>query len=101
MLTAEPRITIAELLDENGIQRVATLSIEQAGELLGIARNTANEMVRRGDLRTTLIGGRRRVTISEVFRILDLDCYGRPMRPMRESVRYRYSPAATRRSGVR
>lgn len=50
-----------------------TLTVEEAGKLLGLSRGTAYQAVRCGDIPARRIGGRWIVPTAAVRRLLDLD----------------------------
>jgi excisionase family DNA binding protein len=50
-----------------------TVSVERAGQLLGISRGSAYEAVRRGEVPSIRIGRRVVVPTAALLRLLDLD----------------------------
>lgn len=49
----------------------ATISVDEAGELVGLCRGSAYVAARRGDLPTIKIGGRIRVLVKPLAAMLD------------------------------
>lgn len=60
-----------------------TTDVETAGEILGIGRTTAYQLVKRGEfpVRVIVIGRARRVPVLELLRLLGADEDGRPVAP--------------------
>lgn len=55
-----------------------TLSVEEAGRVLGLGRSGAYDAARRGDIPVLRIGGRLRVPAPALLRMLEADAAPRP-----------------------
>ena len=54
-------------------RRCLTVSVEEAGEILGCSRNTAYEAVRRGEIPVIRIGKKIRVPKAALERLLNVE----------------------------
>lgn len=54
-------------------EKALTISVEEAAKLLGLSRNAAYGAVRRGEIPSLTIGGRRLVLSKPLHRMLDGD----------------------------
>lgn len=65
--------TLANTPDIESVRQKATVSIEDAGKLLGVSRSYAYEMARSGHLPTITLGvRRRRVPTAALLRMLQV-----------------------------
>ncbi len=62
-------VNLGQLIDLDR-QGVATINVEEYGRVVGVARNTAYQAVRRGDVQTVRVSGRLRVLVKPLLRQL-------------------------------
>jgi excisionase family DNA binding protein len=53
------------------LRRRATVSVPEAGELLGLSRNTAYQACKRGEIPSLRLGGRLVVPVAQLLRLLE------------------------------
>ncbi len=63
----EPRLTLADLRNR------PTISVEEAGEVLGLARSSTYAAVRRNEIPTIRLGRRLVVSTSSLLKLLDAE----------------------------